>query len=330
MTTMSIRILSARDIRRALPMGEAVAAMKEAFTELSAGRVNMPARAHIDVAAHGGTALFMPSQADRFGKIGLKVVNLFDGNAAKGLPRIQGLVCLFDGATGSPLAVLDGTCLTALRTGAASGTATDLLARPEAATVAIFGAGVQARTQLEAVCAVRPIRRGRVFDPAADAAATFATEMGETLGIDVTVAPSPRDALQGADVVCAATVSPTPVFADADLAPGAHINAVGSYKPDVQEIPEETVLRALLIVDHRESALAETGDLIIPIEKGLMQASDIHAELGEIAAGKASGRTSESQITLFKSVGVAIQDLAAAAHAFESAKHQGLGEIVEM
>ena len=330
MTTTSIRILSARDIRRALPMGEAVAAMKEAFTELSAGRVNMPARAHIDVAAHGGTALFMPSQADRFGKIGLKVVNLFDGNAAKGLPRIQGLVCLFDGATGSPLAVLDGTCLTALRTGAASGTATDLLARPEAATVAIFGAGVQARTQLEAVCAVRPIRRGRVFDPAADAAATFATEMGETLGIDVTVAPSPRDALQGADVVCAATVSPTPVFADADLAPGAHINAVGSYKPDVQEIPEETVLRALLIVDHRESALAETGDLIIPIEKGLMQASDIHAELGEIAAGKASGRTSESQITLFKSVGVAIQDLAAAAHAFESAKHQGLGEIVEM
>lgn len=330
MTTMSIRILSARDIRRALPMGEAVAAMKEAFTELSAGRVNMPARAHIDVAAHGGTALFMPSQADRFGKIGLKVVNLFDGNAAKGLPRIQGLVCLFDGATGRPLAVLDGTCLTALRTGAASGTATDLLARPEAATVAIFGAGVQARTQLEAVCAVRPIRRGRVFDPAADAAATFATEMGETLGIDVTVAPSPRDALQGADVVCAATVSPTPVFADADLAPGAHINAVGSYKPDVQEIPEETVLRALLIVDHRESALAETGDLIIPIEKGLMQASDIHAELGEIAAGKASGRTSESQITLFKSVGVAIQDLAAAARAFDNARHQGLGEIVEM
>jgi len=330
MTTTSIRILSARDIRRALPMGQAVAAMKEAFTELSAGRVNMPMRADIDVPAHDGTALFMPCHADRFGKIGLKVINLFDGNEAKGLPRIQGLVCLFDGVTGHPLAVLDGGSLTALRTGAASGVATDLLAKPEAATVAIFGAGAQARTQLEAVCTVRSIRQGRVFDPADGAAGTFAAEMSETLGIDVTAATSPRNALEKADVVCAATVSPTPIFADADLAPGAHINAVGSYKPHVQEIPEETVLRALLVVDHRESALAETGDLIIPIEKALMQPSDIHAELGEIVAGKASGRTSESQITLFKSVGVAVQDLAAAAHAFESAKHQGLGEIVEM
>jgi len=330
MSTTRIRILSERDIRRALPMREAVAAMKEAFAELSSGRVTMPARAQIDVPAHAGTALFMPSHADRLGKIGVKVVNLFDGNAAKGLPRLQGVVCLFDGETGSPLALLNGTCLTALRTGAASGAATDLLARPEAATVAIFGAGVQGRTQLEAICAVRTIRRASVFDTAPDAAGTFAAEMSDALGIEVTAAQSPRKALQGANVVCTATISSAPVFADADLAPGTHINAVGSYKPNVQEIPEETVLRALLVVDHRESALSETGDLIIPIQKGLMKETDIHAELGEIAAGKATGRTSNGQITLFKSVGVAVQDLAAAARALENAKHQDLGQIVEL
>jgi alanine dehydrogenase len=330
MSTTTIRILSAQDLRRALPMREAIAAMKEAFAELSGGRVTMPARTHIDIPAHAGTAMFMPCYADRFGRIGVKVVNLFDGNAAKGLPRIQGVVCLFDGQTGSPLALLNGTCLTALRTGAASGAATDLLARPEAATVAIFGAGVQGRTQLEAVCAVRAIRQAWVFDPAAEAAATFAAEMSGALHIEVAVARSSREALREADVVCTATVSATPVFADADLAPGTHINAIGSYRPDVQEIPEETVRRALVVVDHRASALAETGDLIIPIRKGLMKETHIHAELGEIVAGWVGERPSEGQITLFKSVGVAIQDLAAAARAFENAEQRGLGQIVEL
>jgi len=325
-----IRILSQQDIRRALPMREAIAAMKEAFAELSGGRVTMPARAHIDIPAHAGTALFMPCYAARADRISVKVVGLFGGNVAEGLPRIQGLVCLFDGQTGSPLALLNGTCLTALRTGAASGAATDLLARPAAATVAIFGAGVQGRTQLEAVCAVRAIRKAWVFDPVAAAAATFAAEMGGALGIEVAAAGSPREALREADVVCTATVSATPVFDDADLAPGTHINAVGSYKPEVREIPQETVLRALIVVDHRASVLAEAGDLIIPIRKGQMRESDIHAELGEIVAGNRDGRPSGHRITLFKSVGVAVQDLAAAARAFENAEREGLGQVVEL
>jgi len=325
-----IRILSEQDIREALPMRHAVAAMKEAFIELSAGHVTMPTRTHIDILAHAGTALFMPCFAERFGRIGLKVVNLFDGNTAEGLPRIQGLVCLFDGRTGSPLAVLNGTYLTALRTGAASGAATDLLARTDAATVAIFGAGVQGRTQLEGVCAVRPVQKALVFDPVANAAAAFAAEMSRALGIEVAVAESPREAVCKADVVCTATVSKTPVFDDADLRADSHINAVGSYKPDVQEIPTETVRRSLLVVDHRISALAETGDLIVPIKQGLLKESDIHAELGEIAAGKSPGRPSQSGITLFKSVGLAIQDLAAAARAFENAVEKGLGQLVDM
>ncbi len=330
MSKTMIRILSAQDIRQALPMCEAVAVMKEAFAELSAGRVTMPVRTHIDISAHAGTSLFMPCFAERFGRIGLKVVNLFDNNPATGLPRIQGLVCLFEGQTGSPIALLNGTYLTALRTGAASGAATDLLARPEATTVAIFGAGVQGRTQLEGVCAVRPIQKALVFDPVVDTAVAFAAEMSLSLGIVVTAVSAPQEALRTADVVCTATVSKTPVFEDKDLAPGAHINAVGSYKPDVQEIPAETVRRALLVVDHRTSALAETGDLIIPIRKGIIQESDIHAELGEIGAGISSGRASESGITLFKSVGLAIQDLAAAARAFENAAKRGLGQLVDL
>jgi ornithine cyclodeaminase/alanine dehydrogenase-like protein (mu-crystallin family) len=325
-----IRILTADDIRRALPMAAAVEVMKEAFDELSAGRVTMPARTHVDVPASGGTALFMPSHASRFGRIGVKVVSVFSRNREQGLPAIQGLVCLLDDETGAPLAVLDGTYLTALRTGAASGAATDLLARAEATTVAILGAGVQGRTQLEAVCAVRPIRTAWVHDVVPEAAEAFREEMSTALSLEVTVAPSSTQAVQGADIVCAATVSSTPVFADADLADGAHVNAVGSYQPEVQEIPAETVLRALVVVDHRQSALGEAGDLIIPIQRGLMKDTDIHAELGEVVSGTVPGRTSASQVTLFKSVGVAVQDLAAASRVLKEAQAHDLGQVARL
>lgn len=311
-------------------MAAAVEVMKEAFEELSAGRVTMPARTHVDVPASGGTALFMPCHANRFGKIGVKVVSVFGGNRGKGLPAIQGIVFLLDGETGTPLAILDGTYLTALRTGATSGAATDLLARADATTVAILGAGVQGRAQLEAVCTVRSIRKAWVYDVVPESAETFAEEMSTALSVEVTVAPSSKQAVQGADVVCAATVSSTPVFADADIAGGTHVNAVGSYEPEVQEVPAETVLRSLVVVDHREAALEETGDLIIPIERGLMKDTDIHAELGEIVAGTAPGRTSADQVTLFKSVGVAIQDLAVGARVLERGQAQHLGQIVRL
>jgi len=325
-----IRILSEEDIRRALPMKEAVAAMKEVFQAVSAGRVTMPTRTHIDIPAHNGTALFMPSYADGFGKIGLKVVNIFPANPKKGLPSIQGIVCLLDGPTGRPLAVLNGTFLTALRTGAASGAATDLLARPDAETVAILGAGVQGRTQLAAMGAVRPVKKVWIYDIVKETAVRFAREMEPVLAVEIVVAESSREALQYADIVCTATVSSTPVFADADTGPGMHINAIGSYQPDVQEIPEQTVLRSLLIVDHRESVLQETGDLLIPMKKGHMLDTHIRAELGEILAGKVVGRTSDQEVTLFKSVGIAVQDLAAATRVFERAEIEGLGAMVPL
>lgn len=329
-STPGMRILSGQDVRKALPMTQAIEAMRTAFLQLASGDVQMPIRSHIDVAERDGTALFMPSYAQPFGNIGIKVVNVFGANVEKKLPRIQAVVCLFDAETGTPRAMLDGTSLTALRTGAASGLATDLLARPDASTVAILGAGVQGRTQLEAVSVVRPLRVVKVYDPLPEASEAFATEMGERLGIDIELTADARSAVRDAEIICAATVSTTPVFQDLDIAPGTHINAVGSYKPHVQEIPAETVCRAQIVVDHRESALAETGDLIIPVREGLIAETDIHAELAELVSGKAAGRSDAETVTLFKSVGVAIEDLAAASYALTRAEDEGLGTVIAM
>ncbi len=326
----SIRVLSGEDVRRALPMSEAIDAMKTAFAELSAGRVAMPVRTQIAIPEEEGTALFMPSHGTAFGGLCVKTVNLFGKNAGVGLPRIQGLVCLFDGETGTPAAVLEGTVLTSLRTGAASGAATDLLARAGSRKAAILGAGVQGRTQLEAVCAVRPVSEARVFDPDRGAAQAFAEEMAPRLDVVVTVSKSSGSAIRGADIVCTATAAKDPVFADGDIDPGTHINAVGSYQPEVREIPGETVGRATLVLDHRESALAETGDIIIPLRQGLIAAKDLETELGDILLGRAPGRSSEEGITLFKSVGVAVQDLAAAVRALEGAVARGLGTVVPL
>jgi ornithine cyclodeaminase len=237
---------------------------------------------------------------------------------------------VLDASNGSPRAILEAGTLTAIRTGAASGAATDLLARPDAATAAIFGAGVQGRTQLEAIYAVRPIREARIFDARRENAESFARNMSAALDCDVAPADSPAQALRGADVICTATNAREPVFADGDVAEGAHINAVGSYQPEVREIPGETVARALVVVDHRVSALAETGDLIIPIGQGLFGEDHIHAELGEIVLGRNAGRESPGEITFFKSVGVAVQDLTAAARILARAEQSNLGTEVPL
>ncbi len=325
MSERSLRFLSARDVAEALPMREAIEAMKRAFRLLAAGQVVMPARTHIAATEPPGDALFMTSYVPADQAMGIKVVTVYPGNRASGLPVIQALMLVLDAATGSPVAVMDGTSLTAIRTGAASGAATDLLANPDASAAAIFGSGPQARTQLEAVCAVRRICQARVLDPDTARAAAFAREMAERLGIPVESARSSAEALAGADIVCTATTSAVPVFADAELFPGAHINAIGSYKPTVREIPGETVRRARVVVDHVPAALAEAGDLLIPMAEGLIARGHIWAELGDIVAGARPGRESPGQTTLFKSVGLAVQDLCAARLVLANAERRGLG-----
>ncbi|KPJ73928.1 MAG: hypothetical protein AMS14_06110 [Planctomycetes bacterium DG_20] len=327
-----MQVLDAADVRRALPMADAIEAMKAAFAALSSGRAVVPERIHLAVGPHDGVSLVMPARVDDAGgqTVAVKVISLFDRNAERGLARVQAAVLVLEAETGRPVALLEGAALTAIRTGAASGAATDLMARPDSRTAAILGAGVQARTQLEAVCTVRPIETVWVYDPAAGAAEALVAEMAGRgpVPADVRHAADAREAVTGADIVCAATTSHAPVFADADLKPGAHVNAIGSYQPHVQEVPPETVVRARVVVDSRRTALAETGDLIQPIRAGLITADHVRAELGELVLGRAKGRTSDDEITLFKAVGIAVQDAVAARAALARAEQLGLGQQV--
>jgi ornithine cyclodeaminase/alanine dehydrogenase-like protein (mu-crystallin family) len=317
--------LSADDVRRALPMRDAIAAMREAFIALSAREARMPPRMRVDIPEHDGLLLLMPCHCGSSERLSLKVVAQFRDNRSLGLPLIQALVILADASNGLPLGILDGATLTALRTGAASGVATDALARSDASVAAVFGAGVQARTQLEAVSAVRPIREARVYDRDSAASARLAAEASERLGLRVELAPSPREAIRGASVVCTATTSRTAVFEDRDLSPGAHLNGVGSWRPDTTEIPAETVRRARIVVDHRESILEEAGDLLMPLGAGIIGPERVQTELGDVLSRRAPGRQADDEITLFKSVGVAVQDLFAAGRALETALRLGIG-----
>lgn len=321
-------VLDGEAVRRALPMEAAIEVMRQAFAALCEGRAVVPERIHLDVEPHDGVTLVMPALVEGEDEaLGVKVVSLFAGNQARGLARLQAIVLALEPDTGRPLAVLEGATLTALRTGAACGLASELLARPDAASVAILGAGVQARTQLEAVCCVRRIEAAWVFDVDGSRARAFADEMARLVR-DIRPVATPAEAVREADIVCAATTSATPVFADEGIRPGTHINAIGSFKPSVQEIPSATVVRSLVVVDSREAALSETGDLLIPIGQGLMSADDIHAELGELVLGLKPGRTSDGQVTLYKSVGIAVQDAVAAKVALRRARELGLGEEV--
>jgi len=329
---MELRILGAEDTRRALPMGETIEAMKQAFGQLSAGTASVPPRSHIDVDDAEGVSLFMPALLADTDDLALKVVSVFPANIKRGLPTIHALVVVLDAETGVPIALIEGGTLTAIRTGAGSGAATDLLARSVARRVAILGAGVQARTQLEAVCSVRAIESVSIFSPDAEHSRAFADETVAKpwAPATITLTENASDAIADADVICTATTSTTPVFDGSDLKRGAHINAIGSFTPTVQELESAVVERSLLIVDSREAALAETGDLIIPIQEGRISEDHIQAELGDIVNRDHPGRTDADQITLYKSVGIAVQDAAAAGLALRRAEQFGLGRLVEL
>jgi ornithine cyclodeaminase/alanine dehydrogenase-like protein (mu-crystallin family) len=323
-----ILFLSAADVDRALSMSTAIAAVRDAFIDLSQGRAEVPLRTSITLAGDGA-AFFMPVHLPRQKQLGVKVVTVVPENRERELPTIQALVAVFDSETGSPLAVMDGEVLTAMRTGAASGVATDALARKNASVAAVIGAGVQGVRQLEAVCCVRTIREALVFDQDREQAEAFATEMGRRLGRTVRVLDT-VSAVFAADIVCTATSSGQPVVADADLAKGAHVNAVGAYRSDTREIPGEAVGRATLVVDSREACLAEAGELVMAMREGHLDPEASPAEIGEVLAGSRPGRTDDAELTIFKSVGNAVQDLAVAGVILEEAWRLELGTLVEL
>lgn len=328
-------ILTAEDVKKALPMQETIEAMKHAYASLSDGKADVPLRTRLSIPSQQAVSLFMPAyvQAEGGDALAVKVVSLFPGNPERErrLAFIQAAVLVLDAETGRVVALLEGSSLTAIRTGAGSGAAIDLLARPDSKVVAVFGAGAQGRTQLEAACSVRKIESAWVFDAFVGRAEAFVREMAGKGPIpgDLRVASDPGQAVSEADIVCTATTSNTPVFADADLKSGAHVSAIGSYTPEMQEVPAETVARALVVVDSRSATLAETGDLLRPMQAGLFGKEHIHAELGEILLGRKTGRGSPDQITYFKSVGVAVQDAMAAQLALQNARGQRLGVKVK-
>jgi ornithine cyclodeaminase/alanine dehydrogenase-like protein (mu-crystallin family) len=326
---MTIRVLSGSDIRSALPMREAIEAMRGAFRQLSEGQAIVPLRVNMPVADDGSCVLVMPVHLQQEGHVGLKLVSIMRSNPSRNLPLIQGMMMVMDGTNGQPRALLNAEELTALRTGAASGLATDVLAPAGSRTVAVFGAGTQGRSQLEGVCTVRAIDAAFAIDPHHERRNIFCRKMSERLGVHVQPAERLSD-IPRVDIICTATTSRTPVFADAEVRTGVHINGVGSYSREMREIPPETVVRSMIVVDSRASALAEAGDIVMPIQEGLMNERDIYAELGEIVSGRMEGRTDRAQITFFKSVGNAVQDLAAASRILLNAERDGLGTTVQL
>ena len=326
-------ILSADEVRQALPMREAIEAMKVAYAALSGGTAVVPLRTQLQIPGSEALSLFMPayvSAADQ-NALAVKVVSLFPTNPSRGLAFIQAAVLAFDPETGRALALLEGSSLTAIRTGAAGGAAVDLLARPDSKVVAVFGAGAQGRTQLEAACAARQIETAVILDPNPGKAKAFAEELKGRNGItgDIRVASTSREAIEDADIICTATTSRRPVFEDRDLKAGTHISAVGSYTPEMQEVPVETLLRARVFVDSRLASLEEAGELIQPIRAGIFDESHICGELGEVVLGQIPGRQTPDEITYFKSVGIAVQDALAAQVALHNARKLNIGKEVD-
>ncbi len=320
---MSIRILAATDVIAALPMTKAIDAMRHAYSKLSAGDVIMPSRQHIST--DRGVTLIMPAYLPEGSEFGIKVVSVYDENPKQNLPRITATVLVLDPTTGETKAIMDGASLTAIRTGAGGGVAAYLLSRPNASTVGLFGAGVQARVQLQAVMAVRTIKRVNLMSRTQTSAERLAAEISEwTDAPKVNVVSHSKQVVVGADIVLCATTSATPLFDGNDLQQGTHITAVGTFVPEKREVDTTTIRRAdLVAVDSREDCLVEAGDLIIPN-------AEIHAEIGEIINGDKQGRQSDDEITFFKSVGVAVQDAVAASVVLSEAEEKGLGAVIDI
>jgi ornithine cyclodeaminase/alanine dehydrogenase len=324
-----VLLLTRQDVISVLTMKDCIDVMEKAFAEMANGTAVLPLR--IGIKPPGGLALYMPAYLREMNALACKVVTVYKDNPAKfNIPTTIGKVLLQDPASGDVKCIMDGGYLTAVRTGAVSGLATRLLARKDKGQVAaIFGAGVQAKMQLWAMVESREISKAIVYDKMEGASEKFVEEMGKKLGIRIDVAKDPEDLLR-ADLICTASSSPTPLFDGGKVVPGTHINGIGSHTPNARELDTAIVKRSLFIADSREACLSEAGDIMIPILEGSIKADHIPADLGEIVTGKRPGRTSDEQITLFKSNGLAIQDAAAAKLVYDKAVEKGIGRNVEI
>jgi ornithine cyclodeaminase len=330
---VSVLFLNREDVEVLLPFGECIEVMAGALGALARGEALQPLRTAHWLPDRRGLLVAMPGGlfADGGdGILGVKVLTVFPQNAAHGEESHQGAVLLFEAERGKPLAFLDASSITAIRTAAVSALATRLLAREDAGDLAILGSGVQARTHLAALREVRPLRRVRVWSRHLEKARTFASEESARHGLAVEPVATVREAVDGADLICTVTAAVEPILLGDWIAPGAHVNAVGACTPNARELDTEAVVRARLFVDRRESALNEPGEILTPLREGAIGEDHILGEIGELVVGRGAGRLSPQDITLFESLGLTVEDLAAARHIYRKALEQGRGVSLEI
>jgi alanine dehydrogenase len=327
---MKVLIANQHEVTQLLPMSECIEVIADALKMLAGGDGILPLRTMLVLPDGRNLMGLMPSYMGEIQSVGVKVITAFPSNYGTEYDTHQGVVLLFDTQYGLLRAILDATSVTAIRTAAASGVATRLLSREDAGDLAIIGAGTQAHTHLEAMLKVRKIRRVRVYSLPFEGAYEFAERESKRHGIEIEVKETAQEAVEGADIICTTTTAKEPVVAGAWIAPGAHINAVGAFTPTTRELDSATVVNARLYVDRRESTLHEAGEFLIPKSEGLIGDEHIVAELGEALLGKAPARQTPAEITLFKSLGIAIEDLAAAHYVLQKAHETNAGTWLEI
>ena len=327
---METLVLDATEIRRLLPMRICMDLMADALRTLGRDEAVNPLRNLMRLPGQRGILGMMPGYMSAPATLGIKVVAVFPGNQGTRYDSHQGLVVLFEVEHGLPVGILDASEITAIRTAAVTGVATELLAPEDAGDLAILGTGVQARTHLEAMLEAREIRRVRVYSPDRSRREAFAGRESRRYGIEIEAAGSAHDAVERAEIICTTTSAREPVLFGEWIAPGAHVNAVGSSIASTRELDTAAVVRARLFVDRRESTLNEAGDFLFPKQEGAIGDDHIQGEIGEVLLGHVEGRRTASEITLFKSLGLAVEDLAAAYHVLERAREEGVGTPVEI
>ena len=327
---MSVRIFSQSDVAALLPMRDCMEAMREALVGLARGDGFQPLRGVHRLPGGSGIIATMPGSLGEAGEFGVKVLSVFFKNHGTPFDSHQGVVLLFEPDHGQLRAIMDATAITGIRTAAVSAVATQALAQEDAGDLAILGTGTQAERHLEAMALARPLRRVRAWSRDPVRVRAFADRARKEQGIEVEPARTAEEAVAGADLICTVTSASTPVLQGTWIAPGAHMNAVGACTPDSRELDTDAVRRARLFVDRRESALKEAGDIVLPIREGALGEDHIVAELGQVLAGGAAGRRAAGEITLFKSLGIAVEDIAAARRVHQNAAATGLGTTFEL
>lgn len=323
-------VLSENQVQSLIDLNELIAALEQAHIQYSTGNAVMPVRLVVPLPQIQGRITSMPGYLHQDRALGMKVVTYFQDNPKQNLPAILATIMLFSTETGKMIAAMDGGYITAIRTACASALATRTLANPETPVLGILGAGVQARAHIQALTRVRQLQRIKIHSPSGTSAASVKAQLETQCGVSIEVEDSAEAAVRDSDLLVTVTTAKEPIVRAEWLKPGTHINAVGSHRPDLREIDGATLQRATVVVDSREAIMAECGDILLALKEGSITQANIRGEIGEVLAGTQAGRRSPSEVTLYKSVGIAIQDVATAQLVYRKALERNVGTVVEI